>query len=235
MLSALSKIQARPDLVDEVYKALLDAISDGSLAPGTRITQEEIAERMAVSRSPVLQALRLLKKDGLVQDAPGRGILIADMDAQWIGNLYQVRGALDALAARLAAEREVDIGQDIIAAGRRAARGKDIKSMIEADIAFHSAIYQASGNPLIVATTQVHWAHLRRVMGAALQSPERRESIWDDHEAIVNAIAAGQVELAGELCERHVNSARQNLMSRMQERNPEPLVVNRRKARWQEG
>jgi len=235
MLNALTKIQARPDLVDEVYKSLLDAISDGSLAPGTRITQEEIAERMAVSRSPVLQALLLLKKDGLVQDAPGRGIVIADMDAQWIGNLYQVRGALDALAARLAAARKVDIGPEIIAAGRRAARGKDVKSMIEADIAFHSAIYQASANPLIVATTQVHWAHLRRVMGAALLSPERREAIWDDHEAIANAIVAGQVELAGELCERHADSARENLMSRMQEPHPEPLVVNRRKGRWQQG
>ena len=235
MLSALTKIQSRPDLVDEVYKSLLDAISDGSLAPGTRITQEEIAESMAVSRSPVLQALRLLKKDGLVQDAPGRGIVIADMDAQWIGNLYQVRGALDALGARLAAARKIDIGTEIIAAGRLAVRDKDVKAMIEADIAFHGAIYQASGNSLIVATTQVHWAHLRRVMGAALQSPERRESIWDDHEAIANAIAAGQVELAGELCERHANFARQNLMARMQELKPEPIAVPRRRTPWQEG
>jgi DNA-binding GntR family transcriptional regulator len=234
MLSALTKIPARPDLVDEVYKLLLDAISDGSLAPGTRITQEEIAERMAVSRSPVLQALRLLKKDGLVQDAPGRGIVIADMDAQWIGNLYQVRGALDALAARLAAERKIDIGAEIIATGRLAARGKDVKAMIEADIAFHGAIYKASDNPLIVATTQVHWAHLRRVMGAALQLPERRELIWDDHEAIAEAIAAGQVELAGELCERHANSARHNLMTRMQESKSEPIAVHLHRRPWQD-
>src|SRR6476661_5203658 len=97
----LAKVQSRPDFVDEVYKTLLDAISDGSLAPGTRITQEEIAEQLNVSRSPVLQALRLLKKDGLVQDAPGRGLLVATLDPAWIGNLYQVRGALDALAAGL--------------------------------------------------------------------------------------------------------------------------------------
>jgi DNA-binding GntR family transcriptional regulator len=235
MLSTLTKIQSRPDLVDEVYKSLLDAISDGSLAPGMRITQEEIAERLAVSRSPVLQALRLLKKDGLVQDAPGRGIVIADMDPEWIGNLYQVRGALDALAARLAAARKIDVGSAIIAAGRIAARGTDVKAMIEADIAFHGAVYHASGNPLIVATTQVHWAHLRRVMGAALQSPERRESIWDDHEAIAKAIAAGQVELAGQLCERHANSARQNLMERMQEVKPLPDTAPRRRTPWQQG
>lgn len=232
MLTTLTKIQARPDLVDEVYKTLLDAISDGSLPPGTRITQEEIAEQMAVSRSPVLQALRLLKKDGLVQDAPGRGILIAAMDPQWIGNLYQVRGALDALAARLAAARKVDLGRELIDAGRHASRGKDVKAMIEADIAFHGAIYQASGNPLIVETTQVHWAHLRRVMGAALQSSGQRESIWDEHEAIFNAIAAGQVELAGELCEKHAMIARENLLSRLGDVLGDPSPVNKRRGNW---
>jgi len=215
MLTKLTKIQARPDLVDEVYQTLLDAISAGTLPPGARITQEEIAEQMNVSRSPVLQALRMLKKDGLIQDAPGRGILVAGMDPQWIGNLYQVRGALDALAARLAATQRVDLGTAIIAAGRRAARSHNVKTMIDADIAFHTAIYRASGNPLIFETTQLHWVHLRRVMGAALQSAGQRESIWDEHEAIAQAIAAGDVDLAGQLSERHVEFARQNLLERL--------------------
>ena len=99
MTAQLVKLQAAPDLVDQVYQALLDAISDGSLAPGARITQEDLAERLAVSRQPVLQALRLLKKDGLVSDAPGRGLRVAPLDAGWIAHTYQVRGALDALAA----------------------------------------------------------------------------------------------------------------------------------------
>jgi DNA-binding GntR family transcriptional regulator len=64
MPAQLLKLEAAPDLVDQVYRALLDAISEGSLAPGQRITQEDIAEQLAVSRQPVLQALRLLKKDG---------------------------------------------------------------------------------------------------------------------------------------------------------------------------
>lgn len=230
MLTKLTKIQARPDLVDEVYQTLLDAISAGTLPPGARITQEEIAEQMNVSRSPVLQALRLLKKDGLIQDAPGRGILVAGMDPQWIGNLYQVRGALDALAARLAAARKVDLGAAMIAAGRRAARSGDVKVMIDADIAFHTAIYHASGNPLIFETTQLHWVHLRRVMGAALQSAGQRESIWDEHEAIAKAIAAGKVDLAGELSERHAEFARQNLLERLGEVLNTPAPVGKKQA-----
>jgi len=217
MLAKLSKIQVRPDLVDQVYAILVDAISDGSLPPGARITQEEIAEQMNVSRSPVLQALRLLKRDGLVQDAPGRGILVAELDPKWIGNLYQVRGALDSLAARLAAEKKFDVGQEIIDIGRNAALGNDVKAMIDADIAFHSAIYSASGNHLIAETTQVHWMHLRRVMGAALQSSGRRSSSWDEHEAIANAIATGNIALAAELSESHAAVACQHLLTRLNE------------------
>ena len=213
----LTKIPMRQDFVDEVYKTLLDAISDGSLAPGVRITQEEIAEQLNVSRSPVLQALRLLKKDGLVHDAPGRGILIAPLDPDWIGHLYQIRGALDTLAARLAAEKKYVIGPELIAAGRKAARGKNVKAMIDADIAFHTAIYRASGNPLIVETTQLHWVHLRRVMGAVLQSSKQRESIWDEHEAIARAIAGGDAGLAAELTEKHAFIARERLIAHLGE------------------
>ncbi|MBC7452203.1 MAG: GntR family transcriptional regulator [Massilia sp.] len=217
MIPKLTKIPVRQDFVDEVYKSLLDAISDGSLAPGARITQEEIAEQLNVSRSPVLQALRLLKKDGLVHDAPGRGILIAPLDPDWIGHLYQIRGALDTLAARLAAEKKHAIGPEIIAAGRKAARGKNVKAMIDADIAFHTAIYRASGNPLIVETTQLHWVHLRRVMGAVLQSSKQRESIWDEHEAIAKAIASGDARLAADLTEKHASIARESLIAHLGE------------------
>ena len=61
--------------------------------------------------------------------------------------------------------------------------------MIEADIAFHNAIYAASGNPLIERSAQLHWRHLRRVMGAVLQQSRQREAVWDEHEAIAKAIA----------------------------------------------
>ena len=149
MPAQLLKLETAPDLVEQVYASLLDAISEGSLAPGQRITQEDIADKLAVSRQPVLQALRMLKKDGFVMDAPGRGLLVAPLDAQATLRVYQVRGALDALAARLAAQARYRIDPKLIEQGRKAARGKNVKAMIEADLAFHNAIYEASGNPLI--------------------------------------------------------------------------------------
>ncbi|KNZ33839.1 MAG: GntR family transcriptional regulator [Methylibium sp. NZG] len=215
MTAQLVKLQAAPDLVDQVYRALLHAISEGSLAPGARITQEDLAEKLAVSRQPVLQALRLLKKDGFVLDAPGRGVLVAPLDAELTLKVYQVRGALDALAARLAAQARFVIAPRLIDQGRKAARGRNIQAMIDADLAFHSAIYAASGNPLIEQSAQLHWAHLRRVMGAVLQSTGLRDAVWDEHEQIAAAIAAGNEKLAVELIDQHSQQAGQTLAARL--------------------
>ncbi len=215
MIANLVKLLPAPDLVEQVYRSLLDAISEGSLVPGERITQGDIAARLAVSRQPVLQALRLLKKDGFVLDAPGRGVLVAPLGAAWTINVYQVRGALDALAARLAARLRFRIDSRLIEQGRKAARGRNVKAMIDADLAFHNAIYGASQNPLIERSAQLHWAHLRRVMGAVLQQSRQREAIWDEHEAIAHAIAHGDAERAVALIEEHSREASKNLAAQL--------------------
>ncbi len=217
MTAQLVKLQPSPDLVERVYGALLDAISDGSIAPGDRLTQDDIAARLAVSRQPVLQALRLLKKDGLVVDAPGRGVIVAPLDAAWIAQVYEVRGALDALAARRAAERGAVLDPKLIESGRRAARGRNIPAMVEADITFHEAIYAASGNPLIGQSARLHWVHLRRVMGAVLQQSRQREALWDEHEAIARAIARGDADRAARLIDHHGRQASANLLARLGE------------------
>ncbi len=203
MNTPLLKLHVAPDLVDQVYQALLGAIADGTLLPGARLTQEEIAQQLAVSRQPVLQALRLLKQDGLVLDAPGRGVQVAPLTAAGTAAVYQVRGALDALAARLAAEQREPLDAKLIERGRKAARGRNVQAMIEADAAFHNAVYAAARNPLIPRSAHLHWAHIRRAMGAVLQASSLRESVWDEHEAIAAAIAEGDAERAERLMREH--------------------------------
>ncbi|HSV79738.1 MAG TPA: GntR family transcriptional regulator [Ramlibacter sp.] len=215
MPAQLVQLETTPDLVDRVYRSLSDAIVDGSLPPGQRITQEELAQQLAVSRQPVLQALRLLKKDGFVQDAPGRGLQVAPLDADWVAKVYQVRGALDALAARLAAQHRFRIAPELLERGRAAADGDDVVAMIDADLAFHAAIYTAAGNPLIEQSTCLHWQHLRRVMGAVLQELGQRQSVWDEHQAIADAIAAGDGERAARLIEEHSRRSSDSLAGRL--------------------
>lgn len=207
MSARLVRLDTTPDLVERVYRALVEAISDGSLPPGERLTQEDLAERLAVSRQPVLQALRLLRRDGLVHDAPGRGVQVAPLDAALIRQVYEVRGALDALAARLAAARRWRAPAELIDRGRAAARAHDVAALIEADLAFHAAIYAAARNPLIEDSTRTQWCHVRRAMGAMLQHAGSRDGVWDEHEAIADAIAAGDAERAAALMTRHASRA----------------------------
>ena len=226
MTSLLIKIESTPDLVDQVYRSLLDAISGGTLAPGSRITQEEVAEQLAVSRQPVLLALRLLKKDGFVLDAPGRGLLVAPLDGVWLGRVYQIRCALDALAARLAAQAHAVMNPELIRLGRLATRSQDVKAMMAADAEFHNAIYEASGNPLIAQSAQLHWQHIRRAMGAVLQVANMRESICDEHEAIVQAIEAGDAERAESLSRQHGEDASCNLAGLLASAKPQAATTS---------
>ena len=211
----LLRLESTPDLVDQVYRALLDAISEGSLAPGRRIIQEELAEQLAVSRQPVLQALRLLKKDGFVQDAPGRGLQVTPLDARWLTQVYEVRGALDTLAVRRAAERRTQLDPALFVRGRDAVARGDVKAMIDADLAFHQALYRAAGNPLIEQSALLHWQHIRRAMGEALQSSVLREPVWDEHQAIAEAVARGDAEQAEALMRRHSEQASAHLAGQL--------------------
>jgi DNA-binding GntR family transcriptional regulator len=216
---SLTQLHAAPDLVDQVYGSLMAAISRGDLAPGHRLTQEELAEKLAVSRQPVLQALRMLKKDGFVVDAPvksgssggARGLMVAPLDGAMIARLYQVRSVLDGLAARLAANGRVAIAAEVMQRGREAAAGDDVGALIDADAEFHEQIYAASGNPLIAESTGRHWQHIRRAMGAVLRGSGARGAIWAEHEAIAAAIAGGDAARAERLAREHCEAAGTNL------------------------
>src|SRR5258707_5840510 len=105
----MDPLTVAPNLIERVHLSLVDAIADGSLAPNERLTQEEIAQRLSVSRQPVSHALQLLKRQGLVVEQGKRGLTVAPVEPHWIRSLYQVRAALDGLASRLAAER-VSVG-----------------------------------------------------------------------------------------------------------------------------
>jgi DNA-binding GntR family transcriptional regulator len=174
--SHLASIESAPDLTEQVYTRLLNAICDGELPPGARITQEECAASFNVSRQPVLQALRLLRSEGLVVDAAKRGVMVTPIDPAFIEQVYEVRSALDALAARLAVQRGAQLDAALIARGREAARTGRTGPMIEADEAFHRAIYEASGNPLILESARRHWPHIRKSWHCASNSPSSASS-----------------------------------------------------------
>lgn len=225
-MSQLQGIELAPDLTEQVYSRLLNAICSGELAAGARLTQEELAASLRVSRQPVLQALRLLKRDGVAIDAGRRGLVVAPVEPELIGQIYEVRAVLDGLAAREAAKRGARLDRSAVDRGRAAARSGLIATMIEADAAFHRLIYAASGNPLIAESTRPHWHHIQRAMGATMQVAGAPERVWDEHQAILEAVNAGDAVRAERLAREHCEAAGRFLSARLAEaragKNPAP-------------
>ena len=212
----LSQVTAVPALIDQVHDRLVAAIANGDLHPGQRLTQESVATMLGVSRQPVSHALQLLKSRGLLIEHGRRGLAVAPVDGTRIRHLYQVREALDGLAARLAAERVAqncdDSGalSDLEAAlrsGEQLAADAPIADMVEADVAFHSALYVLSGNPEIATTITDQWLQFRRAMAVVLDDPAHKARIWTEHAEISEAIKAGESRQAEALARRHTERA----------------------------
>jgi DNA-binding GntR family transcriptional regulator len=203
-------------LANEVYQRLLNAICEGEFEPGQRLTQDELASQLAVSRQPVLQALSLLKAQGFVTETGRCGVAVAPLDPIFIVHLYELRSIIDGAAAR-AATRHVDKaalnrGWQLIESGRRAVGADSVGDMIAADMAFHRFLHELSGNPLISEAASVHRQHVRRVMGSYLRQAPLRQSVWDEHRAILDAVSAGDGTLAETLARHHALAALNNLL-----------------------
>jgi DNA-binding GntR family transcriptional regulator len=202
-----------PNLIDPVYARILDAIVDRTLLPGQRITQNELAEKLGVSRQPVSHALHLLHRQGLVAESGRRGFEVRALDPKRIRQLYEVRGAIDALAARLAAARAKSdsSGRAQLEAALRAGRTIDsatpLARLIALDVDFHSAIYSLSGNPAIEEMIAPQWPHMRRSMATVLAELDYRESAWAEHETIAAHVLAGNAKAAEAVALAHAQTA----------------------------
>ncbi len=202
-----------PNLIDQVYGRILEAIIDRTLPPGQRITQSELAEKLGVSRQPVSHALHLLHRQGLVAESGRRGFEITQLDPKRIRELYEVRGAIDALAAKLAGGRSrTDAsGRAQLEAALEAGRGIDrttpLAKLIAHDVDFHRAIYRLSGNPAIEEMIAPQWPHMRRSMATVLAELDYRESAWAEHETIAAHIFAGNAKAAEAAALAHAQTA----------------------------
>ena len=140
---------------------------------------------------------------------------MAPLEAQAITQVYEVRAVLDGLAARRAALAKVQLDPTGLAEGRTAAAGQRVGPMIDADMQFHHVIYAASGNPLIAETVNHHWRHIRRAMGAVLQTVGLRHAVWDEHEAILQAINSGDADQAERLAREHCEHAGDHIATQL--------------------
>ena len=210
-----------PDLVDRVYLRLRRAIHDGTLPPGERLVERQLADRLGVSRAPVRDALHLLEQDGLVASTGKRGKMVATLSAQDAWEVYSLRSELEAMALRLAAARATPEAisqlESIVAEMRdRLAQG-DTHMLATLDMRFHEAACRASGHGRLLWA----WTAMSRQIQLLLHVDTRvAEAQYEDvqglparHEKLLAAIRSGDGDQAESLARAHIDAVAERVMA----------------------
>jgi len=191
------------------YAALLAALSEGTFAPGDRLREEEVAELLGLSRTPVREALRRLESDGIVEHRPRIGAVIRSLAHTEIVELYEMRMVLERTAAEMAAKHgtvaEFDALDDLndrIEAERAAPA---IGAAINQD--FHRGLYLAGRNRFLMEAARALNNSLLLLGPTTYTDPERIDVVVRQHRDIVAALREGDAEAAGAAAEAHLQTS----------------------------
>lgn len=193
-----------------VYERIKQAIIEGELAPGQQLVEVPLAEWCEVSRTPVREALKRLEYDGLAVQG-NRGLVVRERSPEEILDIYETRIAMEATAARLAAERRTS--HDLVRLRQLDTRMRQTGPG-EPDLAaaansqFHRAVWRASHNESLIDLLERLNMHLGRYPATTLAYPGRWETAGDEHRQLIEAIGQRDGGLAGKIASGHFTSAR---------------------------
>jgi len=195
------------------YDQIRALILSGEMAPGARLSQLELAERLAISRTPVREALRRLAGEGLVDALPQRGFRVADIGLESVMRRLEVRFLLEPGIARLAAERatreEIAALHEAIALEEGA---EDAIGIHDASRLFHVSLARATHNDELVSTLESKWIIEvgRRLLARRAYMPQWHAADIAEHRGIAAAVEAGDGERAAILMREHIAAALQH-------------------------
>ncbi|ERS89591.1 MULTISPECIES: GntR family transcriptional regulator [Halomonas] len=208
-------------LAERVFQQLQDAIVRGEMAPGSKITEPGLSRTYGISRGPLREAMRRLEAHRLIERVPHVGARVVKLSMKELLELFDVREALESMAARLAAEHmtaeEIAGLREVLAVHERQS---DLKSgeayyQREGDLDFHYRIVQGSHNRMLVTMLCDDLYYLVRLYRTQFSaSGTRPQRAFVEHHRIVDAIEAGDAELAELLMRRHVSASRANVVDR---------------------
>jgi DNA-binding GntR family transcriptional regulator len=215
----LEEVPKHGSTTDAVTDALREAILDGSLPPSSWLREDELAHDLRVSRTPVREALRRLGDEHLTIRAAHRGSMVAPMSLDDVLAVYSVREALESLAARMTAARQppgiVDTLLDVHTRMTSAVESGDFPLARQLNFEFYRVIRDGTGNPYLQRfLLQVEHA-IRRFSSSTLDSPARAAEVLAEHKGIIEAVAAGDPELAAKRASELVRRAREVRIQRM--------------------
>lgn len=195
-----------PSMVEQACAILRERIRTGELAPGTRLRQEVLAEDLGVSRTPLREALRLLAADGLVELEPNRGAVVATLSREGKVRFWEARLALEPAAARLGADVRDAAAMRAMADAIAAQRRNPVDDGFAANRSFHLALVASAGNPHLDRFAESLWVQSVGTVIYAAQAvdPAVVADYADQHQAIADAIAAGDADRAELLTREHI-------------------------------
>lgn len=203
-----------------VFESLREAIISGALPPSERLMEIQLAEEMGVSRTPVREAIRKLELEGLVVMIPRKGAYVAGMSIKDIVDVFEIRGALEGLAAELAAERATDeeletMERYLVKISEEIESG-DLSKVVETDTDFHTFIYKASRNARLSQIINNLREQIQRFRTTSLSFPGRMKIALEEHRKIVEAVSSRDGELARKLAQEHIENAENTMMGMIQ-------------------
>lgn len=208
-------------LREVVCETLRTAIIGGVLKPGERLMEIQLADELGVSRTPVREAIRKLEQEGFVEMLPRRGTYVANISIKDVIDVYEIRIALDVLAAGLAAERITD--SELVTLKKQLERIKNVvehdemDKIGEYDWEFHEVLYKASKNDRLVAIINNLREQLTRLRVTTMNYRGRIKDTIFEHELLVESIASRNVELAKRRAYEHMRNAERTLLTAIEE------------------
>jgi DNA-binding GntR family transcriptional regulator len=201
----------RETLSAQAYRALRQAILSRRYPPGARLVVRELAESLGLSPTPIKEALAALAREGLVRSVPHRGYQVPSLSAGEIQEIYELRDALEGLAARLAAQRGgPELAQSLeetLNRQREAARAGDLEAYGNLDLAFHRLLWEASGNQRLRRMAENLDGQVRLLISTSAAVPGRLPQALEEHRVILTRIASADPAGAETAMRAHVQNA----------------------------
>lgn len=210
------KLENYKPLREIVFETIREAIISGDLRPGERLMEVQLAEEMGVSRTPVREAIRKLELEGFVVMIPRKGAYVAGISMKDIADVFEIRTALESLAAGLAAERitedELEELERSLVSVSESTESNNLQALVDTDADFHDIIYKASRNERLVQIINNLKEQIQRFRTTSLAHPGRMRKALEEHKQIVEALSERNIALAQTLAQEHIENAENSML-----------------------
>lgn len=223
-LSVVSDSQgAKGPQGQSVYERLREEIRNGVLKPGSRLTETELAQRLAISRTPVREAIRRLESEGLVDHQPRIGAVVRKLEYPEVMELYEMRTVLEATAARLAARAASPMElEDLVSINTEmAAADAPPKRLVELNRLFHARLMDAARNRFLLRSMASVESTMLILGPSSMESPDRAREAVQEHGAVLDAIAAHDGAAAEAAMRLHMEHAQLTRLQLLRQLDPD--------------